>query len=166
MDRSIDLASSVSVFVVILKSRHLIGPGEAGRGGKHDFSGIRVGDVDIREGDPDEELLGLDAGNAFHPPVFDEGGHLFVVPDALPDLLESVLLGLPLPQPHESGLQVPADLRDVAEGEEPRRHVDLAEELQDLLLANRRIGVYLGVLSVLLDEFHGRRRHVHRWFHE
>lgn len=100
-------------FVVELKSRHRKRPGDPSRIGERDLTRTGIVDVDVGNGDPDEELLGLDPGELLHAAVLDKGRDLVVVRDVSADGAEPVLLLALLLEPHEPGGAVVADLDDV-----------------------------------------------------
>lgn len=143
--------SWILLLIFLLERRYRERSGESGGGTKQNIAGTLVLDGDIRNGDPDEELLALHTGQMLHLTVLHERRHLRVVPDAPPDRAEHVRLALLLPQPHESGGLVVADLDEVVEREQAFRHVDFLQQIERFLLAHGGAGVNLGVLAVGFD---------------
>lgn len=136
------------------------GPPEAGGGLESDPFRLRVVDVHVGEGDPDEELPALDAGHPLHPSVLHERRHLRRVRHRPTDRLEHVRGGLRLSQPHEAGGAVVAHLLHGGEREEAAGEVELLEQIHRLLLADLGAVVDLGALAVGVD--HRLRRHRRR----
>ena len=111
--------------------------------------------LDNRE--PQHELLGLHSCHLLHLLWLDECGHLGGVRHLALDLLESVVLILLLCYPHEAGCTIVAKLLDVLHGEQARRHAELCEQLDDLLLA---LGVAMADLCTCSIALNGLRCHL------
>lgn len=116
-----------------------------------------VVDVDLGDGEPEEQLLGLHPGDPPDPAVLDERRHLGGVGDLPLDLLEGVLAFPPLRHPEEPGGAVEAELRYVLQGEQPRREGELPEQRLDLLPA---LGVPTEDLRAVAVALHDLGRHL------
>ncbi|KAK9989547.1 hypothetical protein SO802_029786 [Lithocarpus litseifolius] len=97
-------------FVVELKSRHRKRPGDPNRIGKCDLTRTGIVDVDVGNGDPDEELFGLDPSELPHAALLNKGRDIVIIRDVSADRVESVLLLALLLEPHEPGGAVVVDL--------------------------------------------------------
>lgn len=133
--------------------------GEAADGLAGELAGGGVVDGDLVEGDPDEELLGLDAGDLAEAALLGDGGDLGGVADVAAGLGEEVVHLPPLLQPHEPGLLHVATLDDVAEREEAAGEPRLLQQQPRLLLPGLVADVHLRLRPhVVRDRQRHRRR--------
>nr|GLL45969.1 hypothetical protein PanWU01x14_057330 [Ipomoea trifida] len=122
------LTSSVLLVIVggvLFKGGNGVGAGEPRRSREANFPGVGIGDRNMGERDPEEQLLTLDPSKMLKPAVLHKRGDLGVVPHKFPDLLKLVLLRLLLLHPHEPRFPVPPHLHVLVQREQPSRHVDL-----------------------------------------
>ncbi|CAL9769279.1 unnamed protein product [Musa acuminata subsp. burmannicoides] len=103
------------------------GAADPGGGLEGDPLGLGIVNVHVGDGDPDEELPALDPGHPFHPAVLHEGRYLRRVRHRLSDGLEDMGGGLVLPQPHEPGGPVVADLLHGRQRKEGLGQVELRQ---------------------------------------
>ncbi|ONK81089.1 uncharacterized protein A4U43_C01F25160 [Asparagus officinalis] len=122
---------------LLLKRRHRKRPRKPRRRLERDPPQITLINIELRQSNPDQDLLALDTRQLLHPSGLDEGGDLAGVGGELADLLEVVGRGFLLAEPARGA--VVADLFEVARGEEAPREVELAEELGGFWLADVEI---------------------------